>query len=163
VAIWLCLLVGLEIQQQQRAFGQQRVAAHRAQVVQQRQEHQRQVASAGQHPLEVARQLHHGAHQGIEGFRLALALGVGREQVLRDVLHLLGEQRRAVDLQQPQHALHLVQVLCALLEQLRVVGLLDVALERSARFRQRGVDFATDEIVCLGCDFRHAGVISPKI
>jgi len=72
---------------------------------------------------------------------------VGGEQVLRDVLHLLGQQRRAVDLQHAQHALHRVQVEGALFQQLRVVGLLDVALERTAGLRQRGVDFATDEIV----------------
>ncbi len=72
------------------------------------------------------------------------------------MLHLLGEQRRAVDLEHPQHALHLVQVLRAALEQRRVVGLLDVALERAARLGERHVDLAADEIECLGSDFRHA-------
>ena len=56
----------------------------------------------------------------------------GGQQVLRDLLHLLGEQRRAVDLQHAQHALHLVQLLRAALEQRHVVGLLDVVLERGA-------------------------------
>ena len=57
----------------------------------------------------------------------------GRDQVLRDVLHLLGKQRGAVDLEQAQHALHLVQVLRAALQERGVVGLLDIALERAAR------------------------------
>src|SRR5204863_265781 len=154
----LRLLVGPEVQQQQRPLGQQRVTAHGSQVVQQRQQHQRQIAAPGEHALEIARQLHHGAHQRIETLRLALALGVGRQQVLGDVLHLLGEERRAVDLEQPQHALHLVQLLRAGLEQLRVVGLLDVALERAACLRQRGADFTTDETDCLGSDLRHAAL-----
>ena len=77
-------------------------------------------------------------------------------QVLGDVLHLLGEQRRAVDLEHAQHALHLVQVRHAALEQRHVVGLLDVALECGAGLAERGVHLATDEIECLGSDFRHA-------
>ena len=152
----LRLLVGLEVQQQQRAFGQQRIAAHGTQVVQQRQQHQRQITATGQHPLQIARQLHHGAHECIEAFGLTLALTVGRQQVLRDVFHLLGEQRRAVDLQQPQHTLHLVQVLCAALQELHVVGLFDIGLEGAAGLRQRSVHFTTDEVERLGGDFRHA-------
>ena len=31
-------------------------------------------------------------------------------QVAGDLLHFLGQQRRAIDLEHPQHALHLVQV-----------------------------------------------------
>jgi hypothetical protein len=156
------LHVGFEVEQQQRALGQQRIAAHRPQVVQQRQQHQRQVAPAGEHPLEVARQLHHGAHQRVQALRLALTLRGGGEQVLRDVLHLLGQERGAIDLQHPQHALHLVQVGGAALEQRQVVGLLDIALERAARLGQRGVDFATDVIECLRGDFRHAVATFPE-
>jgi len=131
------------------------MAAHGAQVVQQRQQHEREIAPAGEHALQIGGQLHHGAHQRVETLRLALALGVRGEQVLRDVLHLLGEQRRAVDLQHPQHALHLVQVLRALLEEGGVVGLLDVALERAARGGERCVHLAANELECLGSDFRH--------
>ena len=71
---WLRLAVGLQIEQQQRAFGQQRATAHRAQIIQQRQQHQGQIAAAGEHAFEVARELHHGAHQGIERLRLIFAL-----------------------------------------------------------------------------------------
>jgi hypothetical protein len=70
----LCLAVGLEVEQQQRAFRQQRAAAHRTQVVEQRQQHQRQVTSAGEHAFEVTGQLHHRAHQRVERFGLVLAL-----------------------------------------------------------------------------------------
>ena len=96
----LRLAIGLEIEQQQRAFRQQRAAAHRAQIVQQRQQHQRQIAAAGEHALQVAGQLHHRAHQRIERLGLILALAAQADQVARDLLHLLGQQRRAVDLQQ---------------------------------------------------------------
>ena len=139
------LLVGLEIEQQQRAFGQQRAAAHGAQVVEQRQQHQREIAATGEHALDVARQLHHRAHERIEGFGLVL-LRSGREQVVGDLLHLLGEQRGAEDLEQAQHTLHLVQVRYAALQQHHVFGLLDVGFERRARFAERVVQLAADEI-----------------
>ena len=139
------LLIGLEVEQQQRAFGQQRAAAHRAQVVEQRQQHQREIAAAGQHALDVARQLHHGAHERIEGFGLVLLRG-GRLQVVGDLLHFLGQQRGAEDLQQPQYALHLVQVGDAALQQHHVFGLFDKGLERGARLAERVVQLAADEI-----------------
>ena len=142
------LLIGLEVEQQQRAFGQQRAAAHGAQIVEQRQQHQRQIPAAGEHALDVARQLHHRAHERIEGFGLVLLRG-GRQQVLSDLLHLFGEQRGAEDLQQAQHALHLVQVGDAALQQHDVFGLFDVGFERRARFAERVVQLATDEIECL--------------
>src|SRR4029077_2109062 len=92
--------------------------------------------------------------------RLALALAVRGDQVLGVVLHLLGEQRRAVDLEQAQHPLHLAQVLRALVQQLHVVGLLDVGLERRARLPEGAVDLASDEIEGLRYDFRHAVAFS---
>src|SRR5256885_401126 len=51
---------------------------------------------------------------------------------------------------------HLVQVLCAALEQCDVVRLFDVGLEGAAGLRQRRVHFTTHDIECLGGDFRHA-------
>ncbi len=70
----------------------------------------------------------------------------GVQQVLGDLLHFLGEQRRAEDLQHAQHALHLVQVADAALQQHDVFGLLDEGLERGARLAERVVQLATDEI-----------------
>ena len=46
-------LVGAQVQQQQRAFGEQRAAVHGAQVVEQRQQHERHVAAAGSDPVDV--------------------------------------------------------------------------------------------------------------
>jgi hypothetical protein len=125
-----------------------RAATHGPQVVQQRQQHQRQVAAAGEHALDIARQLDHGAHQRVEGLRLVLLRG-RRQQVLGDLLHLLGEQRGAEDLQQAQHTLHLVQVGDAALQQHDVFRLLDIGLERGACFGERVVELAADEVQSL--------------
>ena len=78
-------------------------------------------------------------------FGLVLLRG-GREQVVRDLLHFFGQQRGAEDFQQAQHALHLVQVRDAALQQHHVFGLLDEGLERGARFAERVVQLAADEI-----------------
>jgi hypothetical protein len=137
------LLVRLEIQQQQRALGQQRAAAHRAQVVEQWQQHQCQVAPAGQHAFHVARQLHHGAHQRVQSFRLVF-LRSRRQQVVSDLLHFLGQQRGAENLQQTQHTLHLVQVGDAALQQHHIFRLFDIGLERRTRLAERVVQLATD-------------------
>ena len=151
----LRLTVGLEIEQQQRAFGQQRAAAHRTQIVQQRQQHQCQITAAGQHALEVAGQLHHGAHQCIERLGLILALFPGANQIARHLLHFFGQQRRAVNFQHPQCALHLVQFKTAAFQQRGVLGLLDVRFQRGARLGQRRADFARDLLHGLCGEFRH--------
>ena len=139
------LLVGLEIEKQQRAFGKQRRATHGAQIIEQWQQHQREIAATGEHALDIARQLHHGAHQRVQRLGLVLLRG-RRQQVTRDLLHLFGEQRGAEDLHQAQHALHLVQIGDAALQQHHVFGLLDVGLERGARFAERVVQLAADKI-----------------
>ena len=107
--VWRRFAVRLQVQQQQRAFRQQRTATHGTQIVQQRQQDQREVAAAGQHPIEIARQLHHRAQQRVEALRVRLLLGGAGDHVAGDLLHLLGEQRGAVDLEHAQHALHAMQ------------------------------------------------------
>jgi len=139
------LLIGLEIEQQQRAFGQQGAAAHGAQVIEQRQQHEREVPAAREHALHVARQLHHGAHQRVEGFGLVL-LRCRRQQVTRDLLHFLGQQRGAEDFEQPQHTLYLVQIGDAALQKHHVFRLLDEGLERGAGLAERVVQLAADQI-----------------
>src|SRR6266403_642369 len=42
------------------------------------------------------------------------------------------------------------------------VTLLDVGLEGAAGLRQRGVHFTTDEIECLGGDFRHGVALAKR-
>ena len=121
------------------------LTANRAQVIEQRQQHQREVATAGEHALHVARQLHHGAHQRVECLGLVL-LRRGRQQVTRHLLHFLGQQGRAEDLQQTQHALNLVKVGDATLQQHHVFRLFDESLERGARLTERVVQLAADQI-----------------
>ena len=65
---------------------------------------------------------------------------------MRDLLHFLGQQRGAEDLEQSQHALHLVQVGDAALQQHHVFGLFDEGFERGARLAERVVQLAADEI-----------------
>ena len=103
------LAVGRQVQQQQRVLGQQRRAACRPQVVQQGQQHQRDVAPAGDHPIEIGRQLDDGARQGVEAFLGRLAGGDVAMQVQRELLHLVGQQRGAIDLGDAQRAVRRVQ------------------------------------------------------
>ena len=140
------LPVGLQVQQQQRAFRQQGAAAHRAHVVEQGQQHQRQVTPACNHPLQVTGQLDHRAHQRLEGLVLVLAFVGAALQVLRDLAHFLGQQRSPMDLQHAQHTLHLPQLRLAALHQLGVARLLDMRLEGNARLAQRGGDLARHRV-----------------
>ena len=149
-------LVGLQIEQQQRAFGEQRAAAHRAQVVEQRQQHQGQIPAAREHPLEIGRQLHHGAHQRVQAVELALLIAAGVDQITRDVLHLLGEQRGTVHLDQAQHPVRDMQVVSALFEQIPLFGTFRIGLERFACVGERDRQFLGDQMQCLGADVGHA-------
>ena len=94
-----------------------RAAAHGAQIVEQRQEYQGEIAAAGKHPFEIGGQLDHGAHQRIEPVSLALLIVAGADQVAGNVLHLLGEQRGPIYLDQTQHTVRKVQLLGAFLQE----------------------------------------------
>ena len=150
-------LVRLQVQQQQGPLGQQRRTAHRAQVVEQRQQDQRHVAAAREHAVEVGRQLHHRPHQRIEAVGVTLFLRDSLQQVARDLFHLLGQQRRAVDLDQPQHSLRDMQQFCALLEHLALVDPLRVRFQTHARLAQRRRHFLGDDMQGLRTEIRHAG------
>ena len=76
---------------------------------------------------------------------MVASLGEVGEQVMRDLLHFLGQQRGAEDFGDAQHALHLVQVLVAL-QQRDVFRLLDECFERGARFVELVVELAGDEM-----------------
>ena len=57
---------------------------------------------------------------------MSLLVVAGSEQVAGDVLHLLGQQRRAVHLHQPQHAVGQMQLIGNLLEKCGLIGALGV-------------------------------------
>ncbi len=151
----LRLTVRLQVEQQQRAFRKQGTAAHRAQIIQQRQQHQREIAPAGEHALQVAGELDHGAHQRVEGLGTVLALAGCRQQVTRHLLHLFGQQRGAVDFEHAQRTLNLVQLEAATLQQRLIVGLLDVRLQCTARIAKGNTDLAGRSLHGLGGEFGH--------
>ena len=73
-----CRSNGPAVQQHERAFGQRRLVARLTQVVQQRQQRQRDVLAAAEQPLEIRGQLHHRTRQRFDallGLLLVLRLG----------------------------------------------------------------------------------------
>ena len=145
----LRLTIGLQVQQQQRAFGQQRAAANRTQIVEQRQQNQGEIATTCEHALQVTRELNHGAHQRVEALRLALTFVGCREQVAGDLLHFFRQQRRAIDFKDAQNALNLMQLCGAAFKQRRVVRLLDIAFESRTRIAERRIQLTADEFESL--------------
>ena len=71
------------------------------------------------------------------------------------MLHFLREQRGAIDLEHAQHALHLMELIGAALQQADVIGLLDITLEGSTRLAERDIQLAADELERLRCNFSH--------
>ena len=118
------------------------LAARLAQLVEQRQQHDGDVAVAALQTLEIVGQLHDAAHQRrVAGFTFGhpvLDQGAGQ------LLHLLGHHGGAVELDHAQRSLHLVQVSDAGLELAGILALLDVRLQRLASLAQRLVELGLD-------------------
>ena len=95
-------------QLRQRILAQRAFAARRAQLVEQRQQHDRNVAVPALQAFQVVRQLHHAAHQR-RAHLVAVGGGAALERA-RQLLHFAGDHRRRMQLQHAQGALHLVQV-----------------------------------------------------
>ena len=89
---------------------------------------------------------------------MTLLVVVGTQQVTGDVLHLFRQQRRAVNLDQTQHAMGGMQLVGALFEKHTLVGALGVGLERGARIVQSRREFFGDDVQGLGTDVGHAGI-----
>ncbi len=123
-----------------RLVSESSFAARGAQVVEQRQDHHRQVAPGGLDPVEVDRQLQDRLHQHFQG--LALVRHATVQQGLDQLLHFLGEQGRAVELDHLQGALHLVHVGQAEPHAGRVLRVLDERFQRLARLFQGFGDLA---------------------
>jgi hypothetical protein len=143
------LLIRAEVQQQQCSFREQRMAAHGAQIVQQRQQYERHVAPAAHHAFQVGRQLHHRAHQRVEPLGEMAPLAEVIDQVARNLAHLLREQRGAVDLGDAQRAMDRAQVLAALAQQRDVVLLLAECFESSPCVVELAIELARDDVQCL--------------
>jgi hypothetical protein len=146
-------LVRAQVEQQQGALGEQRPAADGAQVVEQRQQRQRHVATAGRHAIDVGRQLLHCTHQGVEAVVIQLPGARVRIHVARDLFHLLGEQCAPVDLREPQCPACQVDVAREPVQCNPVFRVLGECLERSPGLVQLDGDLAHHQLQ------RRAGVL----
>ncbi len=75
------------------------------------------------------------------------------------MLHLLGEQRRAVHLDQTQDAMRRVQQVTALLEQHALIRPFRERLERCPGIVQGCREFLGDEVQGLRADIGHTGIV----
>ncbi len=115
-----------------------------AQVVQQWQQHHRDVAITALQALEVIGHLHHAAHQRGVG---VIGLGhFGAIQGADQLLHFLHDGGRTIELDHAQRSLHLMQLVGALLHEAGVVGAFDIRLQRLACTRQGLVQLGLDPI-----------------
>jgi hypothetical protein len=131
-----------EVWREQHAFAQAGLAARGAQLVEQRQQHDRDVLVPALQPLEVIGQQHHAAHErGAGGVAVA---DVADLQGLRELFHLLGHHRRRVQLDHAQRALHLVQVAGAEAHAATVAGILGEAFDLDPRLAQGLVELGLD-------------------
>ncbi len=131
-------VAGLDQQARQRVLLHQCHAARRAQVVEQRQQHDRDVAVPTLQAFEVIRQLHHAAHQC-----RACVVAAGdavRGKAFGELLHFLGHHRRGMQFQHPQGAAHLVQVASARTHALAVGRRFGEGLDLDPRLAQGLVD-----------------------
>ena len=112
--------------------------ARHAQVVDQRQQHDRDVAVAALQALQVIRQLHHAAHQRRQG--VVAISGGALEQGTGQLFHLAGHHRRGLQLQHAQGALHLVQVAGTSAHRRCVRRVFDEGLDLEPRLAQGLVD-----------------------
>ena len=127
---------------EQAGFRQQAFTASAAQIVDQRQHHQRQVAAGALHAVEVKRQLPQGLQHQVQGFVAvwhALML-----QGFDQMLHFFGEQRCAVELDHLQTAVDLMNVGQALVQPGEGLRIVEHGLDRLMRQLQRFGNFALD-------------------
>ncbi len=134
-------LVHRQVRQEQQLFREQILVAHRANVVEQRQDRDRDIAMAGLDMLEVIGQLQHRAQHDLERRFALLLLLLDDEIGERD--HFLGQHRRAVLLDHHEHALDQPQAFLDRVQQ-RVVRRLDIALEIDFDLGQVVVDRLLD-------------------
>ncbi|MNZ64297.1 hypothetical protein D3C78_824650 [compost metagenome] len=135
---------GRKVRSEQAGFRQQFLAARIAQIVEQRQDHQRQVAAGALDAVEVGRQLQDRLHQHRQG--VALSAGPAIDQRLQQLLHFLGQQRSAVELDHLQGALHLMDVAQAETQARQILRTLDERFQGLAGLLEGFRDFALDPI-----------------
>ncbi len=121
-------------------------AARRTDLVEQRHQHDRNVAMAVLQALQIVRQQHAATHQGRAGFvpvgHLAGADGIGQ------LLQLFGHHRRGIQLDHAQGALHLVQVAGADAHAAGIARVFRVVLDLVAHLAQGLVQLGLDPAQC---------------
>ena len=135
-------IAGVGVESQQHAFVDALGRARCADFVEQRQQHDRDVAVAVLQALQVIGQQHGAAHQRGAGF-----VAVGHGAVLHgpgQQFQLLGHHRRGVQLDHAQGALHLVQIAGAEAHAAGVRGVLDEIFDLVAHLAQGLVQFRLD-------------------
>ena len=139
-----------ETQREQRALFELRLAAGRAQLINQWQQDDRHVAVSALQPLDVVRQLHHTTHQrgtgDIELGDVALLQGNG------ELLHFLCNKRRCTQLHHPQRAHHLMQVRGAGAHRGSVGRVFGECLDLHARLAQGFIELRLDPAQRGGVD-----------
>ena len=132
----------LEIGREQHAFAQPSGAARCTDIVEQRQQHDRDVAMAALQAFQVIRQQHGAAHQRTAGF-VAVAGGVFLQRAGQQ-FQFLGHHRRGVEFDHAQGALHLVQIAGAEMHARSIRGIFGEELHLGAcqaqGFIQLGLD-----------------------
>ena len=123
-------------------LAQGRFAADRTQLVDQRQQHRRHVAVAVLQSLQVIRQLHDALHQQGVGAVAARHRAVGQSR--GQLLHFLGQARRAGQFDHAQRARGLVQMAEAFAQRGRTAAFFGEAFERGAGLLQRAVQLGLE-------------------
>ena len=127
-------------------FGQRRLLTAGAQIIEQWQQYHWYVAMATGQAFEVVRQLHQATHQRGIGFLTMSDMLL--EQRDGERLHLRGHHRRAIQLDHPQGAKHLMQVIRTRAHEVALARVVDVGLQRLAGDRQGIVELRLDPLQC---------------
>ncbi len=139
-------VAGVRVEGEQHAFVDAFSTARSADFIEQRQQHDGNVAVAVLQALQIIRQQHGTAHQGGTGLLAVghgvLAHGIGQQ------LHFLGNHRRGIQFHHPQGALHLVQIAGAEAHAAGVAGLLDIGLNLAAHLAQGLVQLGLHPTQC---------------
>ena len=134
----------MQIRIEQAGFRQQALATGCTQVIEQRQDDQRQVATGLLDTLQIDRQLLDGLRQGCQ--RVTAGRGTPLRQGMQQLLHFLGEQGCTVELDHLQGAMHLMDVALAEAQARHILRVLDERIQGLTGLLQRFGDFTLDPL-----------------
>ena len=135
---------GGQIRREQAGFREQLFTTRRAQVVEQRQDGQWEIAAGLEDPIQIGRYLQDGLHQHLQ--RLVRAVHPLFVEGLQQQFHFLGEQRGAIELHHLQGAVDLVHIGPTETQAATVVRVVDERLERLAGLLQGFGDLSLDPL-----------------